>query len=237
MPLTQVKMRIFTRLLCVLAHAATLNANVEKTVFLGPSPVTPSNVDDNSTPLSLDNLHIDVLDPAHRHILPTRLPVQFPVEAAPHGLDSWYLLHGLEHNRRYEVRICWPATQPTDFWLDTFTIGALYASPDLVHSLVDYNIVHSKELDLRAHSRADSLLFLRIQAAASYFTTNQTLMQQSEPVDVDIILDPFILNILPRSLGPTAVYIILVGVFAWVASGFIYRWLLPIAHQVPDKEE
>jgi hypothetical protein len=43
-------------------------------------------------------------------ILPTRLAVQFPTEAVPRGLESWYLLRGLDEGRRYEVRICWPAT-------------------------------------------------------------------------------------------------------------------------------
>jgi hypothetical protein len=37
-----------------------------------------------------------------------------------------------------------------------------------------------------APSAAQSVLFLRIQAAASYYTTNRTLMEQPERVDVDI---------------------------------------------------
>jgi hypothetical protein len=136
--------------------------------------------------------------------------------------------------------------QPTDFWLDTFTVSELFASPDLKHSIVDYNNTHSqvrKDLDLpdlRSSPidtrTSQSLLFLRIQAAASYFTTNQTLMREPLPVDVDIILDPFILNILPRSLGPTAIYITTVSLFAWFLSGYIYRWLVPFANDLHQKE-
>jgi hypothetical protein len=37
-----------------------------------------------------------------------------------------------------------------------------------------------------APSAAQSVLFLRIQAAASYYSTNRTLMEHPEPVDVDI---------------------------------------------------
>lgn len=56
------------------------------------------------------------------------------------------------------------------------------------------------------------------------------------PVDVDIIIDPFIFNILPRSLGPTAVYITIVAVGAWLISGFIYRWLLAISKEFDEKD-
>lgn len=92
-------------LLCIVSHAWTVNANVEKTVFLGPSPETLPNVHP-----SLDDLRLDTLEPAQTSILATQLPVQFPSESAPHGLDSWYLLQRLDAGRRYEVRICWPAT-------------------------------------------------------------------------------------------------------------------------------
>jgi hypothetical protein len=51
-----------------------------------------------------------------------------------------------------------------------------------------------QELDLarpRYHEATEpptlqSVLFLRVQAAASYYSTNRTLMEHPEPVDVDI---------------------------------------------------
>lgn len=99
------KMRALAGLLCIVAHAWTVTANVEKTIFLGPPPDTLLNVRP-----SLDTLRLDTLDPTHAPILVTQLPVRFPSESAPRGLESWYLLRGLDHGRRYEVRICWPAT-------------------------------------------------------------------------------------------------------------------------------
>ena len=98
-------MRVLAGLLFfVVTQAWTVTANVEKTIFLGPSPVVLSNVRP-----SIDYLRLHTLNYAHT-ILPTRLPVQFPSEAAPRGRESWYLLQHLEPGRRYEVRICWPAT-------------------------------------------------------------------------------------------------------------------------------
>jgi hypothetical protein len=91
-------------LLCIVTHAWTVKANVEKTIFLGPAAVTLPD----ARP-SLDNLRLHTLSHAQT-TLPSQLPVQFPSKAAPHGLESWYLLQHLEAGRRYEVRICWPAT-------------------------------------------------------------------------------------------------------------------------------
>lgn len=97
-------MRVIAALLCIVSQAWTVNANVEKTIFLGPSAVTLPDVHPN-----LDDLHLRSLS-SLKPILPTQLSVQFPSNTKPHGLESWYLLSGLEEGRRYEVRICWPAT-------------------------------------------------------------------------------------------------------------------------------
>ena len=104
-------MRVLAGLLYAVTQVWTVNANVEKTIFLGPSPVTLSNVRP-----SLDDLSLHVLSPSNT-ILPTHLPVQFPTEAVPRGLESWHLLRGLDDGRRYEVRICWPATVSPSFLL------------------------------------------------------------------------------------------------------------------------
>jgi hypothetical protein len=90
--------------ICTVLQAWTVVANVEKTIFLGPSAVTLPDVRP-----SLEDLHLHALS-SQNHILPTQLSVIFPSTSQPHGLESWYLLSGLEEGARYEVRICWPAT-------------------------------------------------------------------------------------------------------------------------------
>jgi hypothetical protein len=91
-------------LLCIVTQAWIAAANVEKTVFLGPSAVTLPHVRP-----SLDDLHLQSLSLAEP-VLATQLSVHFPSPPAPHGLESWYLLRPLQEGRRYEVRVCWPAT-------------------------------------------------------------------------------------------------------------------------------
>jgi hypothetical protein len=107
---TPPKMRV-SRLpfIVTLVLVGTVNANVEKAVFLGPRPVALAVVPDG--PPSLDALRLDTLLPVQgSSIVATQLPVQFPSVPAPRGYDAWYLLRGLQEGRRYEVRICWPAT-------------------------------------------------------------------------------------------------------------------------------
>ena len=40
-----------------------------------------------------------------------------------------------------------------------------------------------------------------------------------------IVLDPFLFNILPGSLLPTAVYLTILAILAWLVSGYIWQGL------------
>ncbi|KAK1761441.1 hypothetical protein QBC47DRAFT_397408 [Echria macrotheca] len=211
---------------CCLLLARQALANVEKTIFLGPRPV--------SIPLAsptLEDLHIDTLNPQNPWSLRTQLTAKFPSATSPEGYTTWLLLDSLTEGQRYEVRVCWPATQPTAFTLRTYELDTVFETPQLITSLNNYSLTRQPAEDSparRAAGRHDtkerhaSVLFLEILAAADYFTTDATLMQNPPPVDVDIILDPFLLNVLPRSLLPTVGYILVVAVAAILAS----QWTL-----------
>lgn len=54
-------------------------------------------------------------------------------------------------------------------------------------------------------------------------------MQHPPSVDVDIILDPYLANVFPQSLLPTAAYIVLLAVAAFFGSGFLWRAVFPSA--------
>ncbi|KAG9822819.1 hypothetical protein KCU63_g17092, partial [Aureobasidium melanogenum] len=154
-------------------------------------------------------------------------------ETQSRGLSSWYTLDNLRPGQRYEVRICWAATQPTDFFLDTFEVPTVFDTPALLQDLGTYaeerqNILGENDLEdfgeLTTTSNR-SVLFLRIQSAANFYTTDQALMQHPDPVYVDIILDPYLLNIFPQSLLPTAGYILVLAVASWFLSGFAWSKL------------
>ena len=71
---------------------------------------------------------------------------------------------------------------------------------------------------------------MRVHAAADYFSTNETLMRDVPPVAVDLILDPFLFNVFPQSLVPTAGWIIAVAVLAVVLG----RWIVGEVGRVID---
>lgn len=79
-----------------------------------------------------------------------------------------------------------------------------------------------------------SVLFLQIFAAADYFSLNKTLMSDVPPVLADVILDPYLLNVFPKSLVPTACYLIILAVGSWFLSGLIWRLLIRVADARPD---
>jgi hypothetical protein len=62
-------------------------------------------------------------------------------------------------------------------------------------------------------------------------------MKDVPPVYVDIILDPFIFNVLPRSLLPTAAYIVLLAIGGWYLAKYISGWFENLAKQDPDEEK
>ena len=70
-----------------------------------------------------------------------------------------------------------------------------------------------------------SHLYLKISAIASYFTTNNTLMERPEPVLVDIILDEYLLGALPRSLLNVGLFIVLLVAVAWYLGIWVVRWI------------
>lgn len=54
-------------------------------------------------------------------------------------------------------------------------------------------------------------------------------MSNPPPVLVDLILDPFLFNVLPRSLLPTVGYILVVAAVSFIAARFIMSYLSAVA--------
>ncbi|KAE8324307.1 hypothetical protein BDV39DRAFT_119780 [Aspergillus sergii] len=230
-------------LLCTLAFLAI--ANVEKTIFIAPQPLTIPTVDP-----TLDDLGLDRLS-SSSPVLRTRINATFPTNESP-GTDSWYFLENLTPDQRYEVRVCWLATQPTAFTLTTHTLPQAIDDPALFSSISLYTQAHLASPQSNAvprksssfHDQAptsDSVLFLRVTAAADYFSLNKTLMENVPPVAADIILDPFLWNIFPQSLVPTACYICVVGclavVIGWWVLGELGRVVDYMNSQHPDNKK
>jgi len=89
---------------------------------------------------------------------------------------------------------------------------------------------------LTAISGLESVLFLRILAAADYFTANATLMESVQPVRADIILDPFFLNVFPRSLVPTVIYGVPVAVIVYIVGAYVANALSAVVATAVDPQ-
>ena len=146
--------------------------------------------------------------------------------------------------------------QPTAFSLQTFTLQEVFDDTELIGSLSAYAYARQAEIDdlerqklaarraISSPASADlaetraSVLFLRIFAAADYYTLDQNLMENVPPVLVDIILDPYLLNIFPKSLLATAGYILVVAVASWFVSAYVWRlmlWLMTSSDEDDDE--
>ncbi len=134
--------------------------------------------------------------------------------------------------------------QPTLFWLYEHTMSSVFSDPEMISSLTAYSnarraSIPTAELEesqsrmvLRPQtdSAFTTFLFLQIFAKADYFTLNKTMMDNVPPVQVDVILDLYLLNIFPQSLIPTAGYLVAIAVAGWFLSGWINRSLVrPLA--------
>ncbi|KAI5306984.1 hypothetical protein KEM56_005903 [Ascosphaera pollenicola] len=205
------------------------SANTEKTIFIAP-PKTPLSAKEADLAASLLWLTPD------SYVKRTQIPVIFPPLDAekPAGTETWLYLSELTPGQRHE--------QPTEFWLDAFTFDEVHESLALNASIENFiaseqgqKQLDGKNADVRSKVNSEnglatsSSLFLRLIAAADYFTLNETLMQSPEPVHVDLILDPFLANIFPRSLVPVGIYLSIVAVIAWFVSNFVWKFVSGIA--------
>ncbi|KAK5703166.1 hypothetical protein LTR97_004115 [Elasticomyces elasticus] len=205
------------------ALLATTYANTEKAIFTAPPAI---NIETSGP--SFEQLQLQVITPkdSSRRL---SLPVAFPSGKQTKGVDAWYLLRDLSPDQRYEVRVCWAAVQPTNFVLDVFNTTHVFDTPDLIQDLAAYSESQQNQRSTIKPSTeqqaSESILFLRVQAAADFFTSNKTLMSSPPSVDVELVLDPYLANVFPKSLLPTAIYIVILAGGGWFLSNEIWKRL------------
>lgn len=148
-----------------------------------------------------------------------------------------FLQHGLTQ----------PDQEPTAFSMEVYELNQVWETPELMVSLANYAFARLPEPDLEGRNsdtksqspehasgeRTASVLLLHIQAAADYYSHREDLMNSPPPVLTDLILDPYLFNVLPRSLVPTVGYIIVVAIVTW----FVARWVAAALQAVADEPD
>ncbi|KAH7273790.1 hypothetical protein B0J15DRAFT_567158 [Fusarium solani] len=215
----------------VLSLASSTEANADKVIFTAPDVVP--------IPLqkpSLADLNLPVLTPDSWSIR-TNLSRVFPTKPKDYasGAATWLLLDSLNAGQRYEFR------QPTGFVMDVYELDTVWDTPELMQSLADYAYSRQSSTDSQGAreegERSASVLLLQIKASADYFTDDAALMRDPPPVLVDLILDPYLYNLIPRSLVPTIGFLILVGLVAWFVARSVASKLQSIAVAGESREK
>ena len=123
----------------------------------------------------------------------------------------------------------------------THTMQSVFNDPALLSSLSSYAYARHATLaegDLLEQQTASeqrrsltaspstSFLLLQILAAADYYSLDKDLMKNVPPVHADVILDRYLLNVFPKSLLPTGLYLVIIGVVGWFLSGWFWDHLV-----------
>jgi hypothetical protein len=131
--------------------------------------------------------------------------------------------------------------------MEVYELNHVWETPELMVSLANYAFARLPEPDLEGRNseaepqsseratgeRTASVLLLHIQAAADYYSHREELMKDPPPVLTDLILDPYLFNVLPRSLVPTGGYIVVVAIVTW----FVARWVTAALQAVADEPD
>lgn len=125
--------------------------------------------------------------------------------------------------------------------MDVYELDTVWDTPELVQSLADYAYSRQSSTDSQEDreegERSASVLLLQIKASADYFTDDAALMRDPPPVLVDLILDPYLYNLIPRSLVPTIGFLVLVGLVAWFVARSVASKLQSIAVAGESREK
>lgn len=142
--------------------------------------------------------------------------------------------------------------QPTAFTLDTYTLSTIFSTPSLLQSLTQHATTSAQQQVIDEETEAlqqqrlnhsltaangSSVLLLRVLAAADYFSHHSSLMKDPPPVLVDLILDPYLYNVLPQSLIPTVGYIVVISIVSWFVARWISQSLVSVASCGDDDQE
>ncbi|KAH9854357.1 hypothetical protein C2E23DRAFT_818407 [Lenzites betulinus] len=127
---------------------------------------------------------------------------------------------------RFTLRISWPTSYPTDFFID------LYSPESLGAALYDGQGVPPRGASDTASTRTK---FARIRLISDGVLTPSPSNQNRtiEPVPCIVIVEPLYLGVVPASLVPTLLFLFgLVGITGFVALPRISKHLFAIADRI-----
>ncbi|KAF8423643.1 hypothetical protein EV426DRAFT_574480 [Tirmania nivea] len=227
-------MRLLTTIFLSLTFIPSAVANVEKVIFV-PSDSRPLQftLNPNSLRLSPDGPRLYTVLDLNANTTGSERNGGGDGGGGRVGEEreessTWVVLEKVIPGKRYEVRIVWAATEPAEFELGVFTaveaveagMGA-GAEGSVIRGGEEGGKDGEKEGGLK--SSQGTVMYLRVLAKKDRYNP--------DPVAVELVLDPFIWNILPESLLHIGAIVVLVAGAAWWAGAMVDRWLSMVALQ------
>ncbi|KAK1240748.1 hypothetical protein MKX07_006181 [Trichoderma sp. CBMAI-0711] len=192
-------------LLSFLTIITPTTANTEKVIFTAPPPISLETLTSSSSAAAFNRSNLPVLGPSTSLSIRTNLTRVFLPK----------IITDSEQQDEQQQR-----GYPSWLVLEDLTPGQRY------ELRVCWSALHSQ----KSSPNETSILLLRVLAAADYFSHHQSLMKDPPPpVLVDLILDPYIYNVLPQSLVPKVCYLVVVGIASWLVARWAAKALTAIA--------
>lgn len=128
--------------------------------------------------------------------------------------------------------------EPTAFDIDVYELETVWAEPELISSLAAYAQTQQKRTkqNKQQGERQASVYLARVRAAADYFSHDKALMERPPPVLAELILDPYLFNVIPISLLPTVGYILVVAALSFNVARWIATKMADVAAAEDDKK-
>lgn len=172
----------------------------------------------------------------------------FPSPIWPNGTETWYELWDLAPGGTYEVRICWPATHPTEFLLDVFEPQPASKQLEATNQRLERHKTSASVEDTTiwphyVQSRRGSVLekeegplYLRVLTSAAFYTHRQDLMDSPQPVPFELVLERNLLGYIPASLTSLILAVVVVLLVAWgLVAPLVYRGMVSLLLTPEDR--
>ncbi|KAI0370030.1 hypothetical protein BV20DRAFT_995650 [Pilatotrama ljubarskyi] len=126
---------------------------------------------------------------------------------------------------KFTLRISWPASHPAEFYIE------LHSPESLASVVPDANDVQEDPPNLSSTRRKYARIRVIHQGVLTPSRSNQN--RTVKPVPFEVIVEPLYLGVIPASLVPTLVFLlVLVGVTAFVVLPRIQAYVFAVASQV-----
>ncbi|KAJ1966540.1 hypothetical protein IWQ62_002410 [Dispira parvispora] len=149
-------------------------------------------------------------------------------------VERWYVLTDLEVGERYEARVSYPATAPTDFLLDVFEPKEMLHVLNVSLPTYESSSFEALQTDSAISSSSTAIRFLRVRAL--YAGVSHLPNREKQPLQYNIVLE-LVYFYIPFQSYKLVVVILLTILFAvFIFNPVAKRVIVRIRDERPKQE-